>query len=52
MMSIMKLLESNAVITSKKIIFDNIDIGNMKEKEFEKLRGNKISMIFQDPMTR
>lgn len=51
MMSIMKLLESNAVITSKKIIFDNIDIGNMKEKEFEKLRGNKISMIFQDPMT-
>mgnify|MGYP003519002412 CR=1 FL=1 len=36
MMSIMKLLESNAVITSKKIIFDNIDIGNMKEKEFEK----------------
>lgn len=51
MMSIMKLLESNAVITSKKIIFDDIDIGNMKEKEFEKLRGNKISMIFQDPMT-
>ena len=51
MMSIMKLLERNAVITSKKIIFDDIDIGNMKEKEFEKLRGNKISMIFQDPMS-
>lgn len=51
MLSIMQLLERNAVINSDGIIFQGKDISNLKEKELEQIRGNKISMIFQDPMT-
>ncbi len=33
------------------IVFDGQEILNLTEKEMRKIRGNKISMIFQDPMT-
>ena len=33
------------------IIYDGADILKLPEKEMKKLRGNKIAMIFQDPMT-
>ena len=33
------------------ILFDGQDILKLPEKEMQKLRGNKISMIFQEPMT-
>lgn len=36
---------------SKKIIFEGRDILNLSQKEFLNIRGKKISMIFQDPMT-
>lgn len=39
------------IITSGKIDFNGIDILETKEKEMRKIRGEKISMIFQDPMT-
>ena len=32
-------------------LFDGADLLKMGEKELSKLRGNRISMIFQDPMT-
>lgn len=51
MMSIMKLLADNAEIESDKIIFDGEDISKFEEKDMEKIRGNKMGMIFQDPMT-
>jgi peptide/nickel transport system ATP-binding protein len=38
-------------IISGAITFDGDDILKMKETDIRKLRGNKISMIFQDPMT-
>ncbi len=38
-------------ITNGSINFQNQDIVSMKEDELQKIRGNKISMIFQDPMT-
>lgn len=51
-MGIMGLLpERTAKITSGKILFEDRDICKMKEHELEKVRGQKISMIFQDPMT-
>ena len=31
--------------------FNGHEIHNMSEKEFRKIRGNEISIIFQDPMT-
>lgn len=38
-------------IEKGEIIFDNIDLLKISENEMRKIRGNKISMIFQDPMT-
>ena len=36
---------------SAQALFDGADLLKMGEKELSKLRGNRISMIFQDPMT-
>ncbi|EKN71717.1 oligopeptide/dipeptide ABC transporter ATPase [Neobacillus bataviensis LMG 21833] len=33
------------------IIFEGTDLKNISEKEWRKIRGNQISMIFQEPMT-
>ena len=38
-------------IVSGEILFHSEDLLRMPEKEMEKIRGNKIAMIFQDPMT-
>lgn len=38
-------------ITRGKILFDGQDIAAMKEEKLRLIRGNDISMIFQDPMT-
>lgn len=38
-------------INSGSIIFEDKDIVKLSEKELKKIRGNGISMIFQDPMT-
>ena len=48
--SIMRLLPDTARVTGK-ILFKGQDILKMKTKEFNKIRGREISMIFQDPMT-
>jgi peptide/nickel transport system ATP-binding protein len=49
--SIMRLLdESNAKISGE-LEFNNIDLLNLTAEEIRDYRGNKISMIFQEPMT-
>ena len=51
-LSIMKLLPKETLkISSGNIIFDNKAINNLSDSELEKIRGNEISMIFQEPMT-
>jgi len=51
-LSILKLLPKNiGKITGGSIMFDGVDIVKATEGEMRKIRGNKISMIFQDPMT-
>ena len=49
--SIMKLLPPNGKILDGSIIYKGQELSNKSEKEMRKLRGNEISMIFQDPMT-
>ena len=49
--SIMKLLPSNAVIESGEIFYQNKNILQNTEKEMQKIRGNKIALIPQDPLT-
>ncbi len=50
-MSILKLLPKNAIIDSGEIIFHNQNILELSNSEIRSIRGNKISLIPQDPMT-
>ena len=50
-MSILKLLDGNGYIDSGNIIFDGQDLANVSIKDMCKIRGNAISVIFQEPMT-
>ncbi|MGG2991761.1 ATP-binding cassette domain-containing protein [Paenibacillus macerans] len=49
--SIMGLLAKNAVIDSGEIRFHGEDLLAKSSRELQRIRGKKISMIFQNPMT-
>ena len=51
MMSLMGLLPDNGKILNGELIFDGKDLAKESEVDMEKIRGNDIGMIFQDPMT-
>ncbi len=51
MLSIMRLLPENARIISGSIRFDGIDLLRLSETEMRRIRGARIAMIFQEPMT-
>lgn len=50
-LSLMRLLPRIADISADHIKFDGVDISKVTESEMRKLRGRRISMIFQEPMT-
>lgn len=50
-MSVMRLLPSTAVITEGEIVYNGLDILSLSEKEMRMIRGNKIALIPQDPLT-
>ena len=50
-LSIMRLLQYPGRITSGEILFKGKDLVKLSEAELRKIRGEKIAMIFQDPMT-
>lgn len=49
--SIMKLIDSPGRIIGGTIDFNGHRINDMSEKEMQAIRGNEVSIIFQDPMT-
>lgn len=49
--SILGLTEHPGEVVGGSILFDGQDIVKMSENELQDIRGNSISMIFQDPMT-
>lgn len=50
-MSILRLLPKNAVVTSGKIDFNGEDLLSFKNSDMRRIRGSKIALIPQDPMT-
>ncbi len=50
-MSILRLLDENGYIDSGEIIFDGRDLTKISLDEMYEVRGNDISVIFQEPMT-
>ena len=51
MKSIIRLLPRTATVQAESILFDGRDMTSLSEKEMQGIRGDQISMIFQDPMT-
>lgn len=49
--SILNILSSSGRIRKGEIIFDDIDITKISEKALNKIRGNEISIVFQNPMS-
>ena len=50
-MSILRLLDANGYIDGGSIMFEGRDMTRLPISEVQKIRGNKISVIFQEPMT-
>src|SRR5436190_22230698 len=51
-LSIMRLIqEPPGKIAGGRAVFDGVDVLGLPMKEMRELRGKKIAMIFQDPMT-
>ena len=51
MKSIIRMLPDSATLTAGEIRFGGLDLMKLTEKQMQSVRGNSISMIFQDPMT-
>jgi peptide/nickel transport system ATP-binding protein len=50
-MSVLRLLPRDGVRLSGRILFDEQDLLALPERGMARVRGNRIGMIFQDPMT-
>ena len=49
--AIMGILANNAIIESGEILYDGMDLTKVKEEDFHHIRGNRICLIFQDPLS-
>ena len=50
-LSVLRLLAQNGRVSSGKITFDGIDLLSLPKQAMRKMRGKRIAMIFQEPMT-
>ena len=50
-LSIMGLLGKGGAVTDGSVLFDGKNLLVLAEKELDQIRGNEITMIFQDPLT-
>ena len=49
--AILGILAANSIVEGGEIIYDGKDLLKISEDDFHKIRGDKIAMIFQDPMS-
>ncbi len=49
--AIMGISAANAVVEKGEILYDGMDLVRIPEEEMHKLRGDKIAMVFQDPLS-
>lgn len=49
--AILGIEAANSIIESGEIFFEGKNLLKFSEKDFNKIRGNKITMVFQDPMS-
>lgn len=49
--TIMGILPASAIIEEGKVLYEGEDLTKIAESEFHRIRGHKIGMIFQDPLS-
>ncbi|OMH38100.1 ABC transporter ATP-binding protein [Motiliproteus sp. MSK22-1] len=49
--AILNLLSRPGYISGGQVLFDNQDLATLSEKRLRSIRGSRVAMIFQDPMT-
>ena len=49
--AIIGILAGNSIVEGGEILYDGQDLLKISEDDFHKIRGDKISMIFQDPLS-
>jgi len=49
--TIMGILAANGVIAGGQILYDGKDLAKMREDDYHQIRGKRIGMIFQDPLS-
>ena len=49
--AIMGILANNAIIAEGSIMYDGMDLTKLTEDQFHEIRGNRIGLIFQDPLS-
>ena len=50
-MSIMRLYEPRSALISGRVSLGGVDLATLSEKDMERVRGHRMAMIFQEPMT-
>ena len=49
--AILGILAGNAIIEEGEILYDGMDLTKIKEEDFHQIRGKRIGLIFQDPLS-
>lgn len=49
--AVLGILANNAIVESGQIVYDGKDLLKISEDDFHSIRGDKIAMIFQDPLS-
>ena len=49
--AVMGILAGNAMVDGGEIIYDGKDLLKIPEEEFHNLRGHRLAMVFQDPLS-
>ncbi len=50
-LSLLRLLSPGGRIRGGRVLFDGVDLTTLSDEEMRRVRGRRIAMIFQDPMT-
>ena len=49
--AVLGILAGNSIVEGGEIIYDGKDLLKISEEDFHRIRGDKVAMIFQDPMS-
>ena len=51
MLSIMGLLPPNVTVTSGSAVFAGVQLAGLAERDYQRIRGSRLAMVYQDPMS-